>query len=157
MQIETERGDVGCEQSDLFSQLEERDIDHMPLWNKPKISVFVNSWRRSRTTLIDKIFKPIYNKVMPTTHLVKNQRRWFRTWAMQSYLSCAKRFQKCNAQNAFSTGIKASFTALVGISWERINPAEVSSDGNWIFSQSRTMSLRKSDLMAIVMRRLKNK
>ena len=40
---------------------------------------------------------------------------------------------------------------------ERINPAEVSSDGHWIFSQSRTMSLREGDLMAIVMGRLKNK
>ena len=39
-----------------------------------------NSWRRSRVTLIDKNFKPIYNKVMPTTHSVKNQRRWFGTW-----------------------------------------------------------------------------
>ena len=38
-----------------------------------------------------------------------------------------------------------------------INPAEVSSDGNWIFSQSRTTSLRRSDLMAIVMGRLMNK
>ena len=30
-------------------------------------------------------------------------------------MSYARQFQKCNAQNAF-TGIKASFTALVGIS-----------------------------------------
>ena len=35
----------------------------------------------------------------------------------------------------------------------RINPAEVSSDGHWIFSQSRTMSLRKGDLVAIVIDR----
>ena len=55
------------------------------------------------------------------------------------------------------TGSKASFTALVGISWERINPADVFTDGNWIFSQSRTMLLRRCDLMAIVMGRLKNK
>ena len=70
------------------TQLEEVDIDflcldcHMPLWNKPKILVFVSSWRRSRVTLIDKRFKPICNKVMLTTHLLKNQRRWFVTWAM---------------------------------------------------------------------------
>ena len=38
--------------------------------------------------------------------------------------------------------MKASFIALVEISWERINPAEISFDGHWIFSQSRTMSLR---------------
>ena len=67
------------------------------------------------------------------------------------------KFLKCNAKNAFFTGIKASFTALAGISWERMNPAEVSSNGHWIFSQSRTMSLRKADLMAIVMGKLKNK
>ena len=34
----------------------------MRLWNKQKILVFVSSWRRSRVTLTDKIFKPIYNK-----------------------------------------------------------------------------------------------
>ena len=34
----------------------------MQLWNKPKISVFANSWRRSRVTLIDKRFKTICNK-----------------------------------------------------------------------------------------------
>ena len=63
----------------------------------------------------------------------------------------------CNAKNAFITGIKASSTALAGISWERINPAEVFSDGHWTFCQSRTISLRKRDLMAIVMGRPKNK
>ena len=36
------------------------------------------------------------------------------------------------------------------------NPAYVSFDGHWIFSQSRTMSSRRCDLMAIVMGRLKN-
>ena len=35
---------------------------------------------------------------------------------VESYLSYARQFQKCNAQNAFFTGIKASFTALVSIS-----------------------------------------
>ena len=72
-------------------------------------------------------------------------------------LSYARQFLKCNAKNAFFIGIKASSTALAGISWDRIKPAEVSSDGHWIFSQSRTMSLRKGDPMATVMGRLKNK
>ena len=40
---------------------------------------------------------------------------------------------------------------------KRINPAEVSSDGHWIFSQSRSMPLRRGDHMAIVMGRLKNR
>ena len=55
---------------------------HMQLWNKLKILVFVSSSRRSRTIFIDRIFKPIYNKIMPATHLVKSPRRWLRTWAM---------------------------------------------------------------------------
>ena len=37
------------------------------------------------------------------------------------------------------------------------NPADISTDGNWILSESRTMSLRRCDTMAIVMGRLKNK
>ena len=72
--------------------------------------------------------------------------------AMKSHLSYARKFLKCNAQSALFTGIKASFTALVGIS-----PADVSTDGNWIFSQSRTMSSRMDDLMAIVMEKMKHK
>ena len=130
---------------------------HILLWNKLKTIVFVSSWRRSRTTLTDNLFNEIYNKTMPTTHSVKSPKRWWRTWAMWSYFSCARQFLKYNAKNAFFTGIKASFIALVGISWERINPADVSTDGKWIFSQSRTMSLRRGDLMAIVMGRQKNK
>ena len=35
--------------------------------NKQKTSVFANSWRRSRVTRIDKHFKPICNKITPTT------------------------------------------------------------------------------------------
>ena len=129
---------------------------HMQLWNMPKILVFVSSLRRSRVTLIDKIFKPIYSKVMLTTHLMKNQRRWFRTWAIWSYLSYARQFLKCNAQNAFFTGIKASSTALAGISWKNVRPAEAPFNGHWTFSQFKIM-FRKCDLMAIVMGRLKNK
>ena len=125
--------------------------------HKLKTLVFVSSWRRSRITLIDKIFTPIYNKIMPTTLSVKNQRRWLRAWTLLSYLSYARQFLKCNAKNDFFTGSKASFAALAGISWERINPVEVSFNGHGIFSQSRTMSLRKGDLMAIVMGKLKNK
>ena len=40
----------------------------MQLWNKPKILVVASSWRRSRVTFIDKIFEPIYNKILLTTH-----------------------------------------------------------------------------------------
>ena len=35
---------------------------HIPLWNKLITLVFVNLWRRSRTTLTDNLFNEIYNK-----------------------------------------------------------------------------------------------
>ena len=54
---------------------------HMQLWNKPKILVFSNSWRRSKVNLIDKIFKPVCNKVMLTTHLeIKEDDSWHGQW-----------------------------------------------------------------------------
>ena len=37
---------------------------------------------------------------------------------------CARQFQRSNAQNALRTSL------------ERINPADIFTDGNWIFSQS---------------------
>ena len=37
--------------------------------------MFVNSLRRSRTTLTDKIFNSIYDKTKPTTHLVRSPRK----------------------------------------------------------------------------------
>ena len=43
----------------------------MQLWNKQKTSVFANSWRRSRVILIDEHFKPICNKIKPTTHSLR--------------------------------------------------------------------------------------
>ena len=38
-----------------------------------------------------------------------------------------------------------------------INPADIFTDGNWVFSQFRTMSSRRCDLMAIVMVKLKHR
>ena len=73
---------VGSEQSfGVFTQRDEIDTDfrvsglpHAVV--KQAENSRVREWsRRSRATLIDKRFKPICNKVMPTTHLVKNQRR----------------------------------------------------------------------------------
>ena len=90
MQIPIERRDPLCAHSQSVhpqrvtrwtSTWEHLDC-HIQLRHKPKILVFVSSLRRSRTTLIDKIFKPNCSKIMPTTHLVKGPRRWLRTWAM---------------------------------------------------------------------------
>ena len=63
------------------TQLEEMDIDFtvsglphavVNQAENPRVRELV---KKIESHLIDKIFKPIYNKVMPTTHLVKNQRR----------------------------------------------------------------------------------
>ena len=39
----------------------------------------------------------------------------------------------------------------------KMNPADIFTDGNWILSQSRTMSSRRSDLMVIGMVKLKHR
>ena len=46
---------------------------------------------------------------------------------------------------------------FLDISWEKKNQADIFTGGNWIFSQSRTMSSRRSDLMAIVIVKLKHR
>ena len=65
MQIMIERGDplwldnqsVRPQRSTRWTSTSEFLDCHMQLWNKPKILVFVRSRRRSRITLIDKLFK----------------------------------------------------------------------------------------------------
>ena len=86
--LERERP-VWNEQSiDVFTWREEIDIDfkvsglpHAVCETSRKLS-FSPTREEDRDTLFDKRFKPICNTVMPTAHLVKNQRRWFVTWAM---------------------------------------------------------------------------
>ena len=71
---------------------------------------------------------------------------------VELYSSYAKQFQKCNAQNAFYIGIKASFTgsiALVDISWLKANPANIFINGDWMLFQSRTTSSRRGDLLVL--------
>ena len=82
----TERPVVSGQPTGSCTQLKEVDIDFrvsgLPHAVVKQVLVFVSSWRRSRVTLIDKIFNSIYDKTKPTTHLVKSQRRWLRTWAI---------------------------------------------------------------------------
>ena len=80
---------VGSEQSiGLFTQPEEIDIDFrvsgLPhaVVKQAETLAFANSWRRSRVILIDKHFKPIFNKITLAAHSVKNQKWWFVKWAM---------------------------------------------------------------------------
>ena len=72
---------------------------HILLWNKLITIVLVSSSRRSRTTLMDKIFKPNYNKPMSTTNLVRSPRKWWRTWVMHSCLNCPRQTRKRNAKS----------------------------------------------------------
>ena len=62
-----------------------------------------------------------------------------------------------NAQNAFFTGIKASFTAFVGISWGKANPADIFTNGDWMLSQSQTTSLKSPDLVVLGTVKLKHR
>ena len=61
----------------LFTQLEEIDIDFrvsgLPraVVNQAENSRVRELVKKIESHLIDKIFKPIYNQVMPTTHSVK--------------------------------------------------------------------------------------
>ena len=75
--VRTERP-VGCEESELFTQREDIDIDFRVSGLPHAVVKQAENFRVRelvRVILIDKLFKPICNKVMPTTHLVKNQRR----------------------------------------------------------------------------------
>ena len=65
----------------------------------------------------------------------------------RAILSYARQFLKCNAQNAFFAGVKASFTALVGISWEKVSPADIFANDDWMLSQSRTTLSERGDLV----------
>ena len=72
-------------------------------------------------------------------------------------LGYVRQIPKCNAENAFFTGIRASFIALAGISCKKVKSAEASFNGHWIFSQFKIMSLRRDDFMDIDMGRRENK
>ena len=74
--------------SGLFTQYEDIDIDFRVSGLPHAIVKQAENFRvrelvkKIESHLIVELFKPICNKVMLTTHLVKNQRRRFVTWAM---------------------------------------------------------------------------
>ena len=130
---------------------------HMQLWNKPKTSVFANSWRRSRVILIDKHLKPTCSKITSTTHSATIRKRSSVKWAMLTCSSYAKQFRKCNTQNAFFIGIKELSIAFVDISWLKANPAKIFTNGDWMLSQSRTASSRRSDVVVLGTAKLRHR
>ena len=157
---------VGSEQSiDLFTQHEEIDIDfrvsglsHAVVREAEHLRVQVlvkkiESHPHREALQADLQQSDAYNPFSKK----KSQWRWFVTWAMQSFLNCARQFLKCNAKNAFFVGIKALSTAPAVISWKRVHPADIFTNGDWMFFQSRTTSSRRSDLMALGMVKLKHR
>ena len=86
--------------------------------------VFASSWRRSRVILIEKHFKPTCRRITSATHSATIRIRWSVKWAMQSYSSWAKQYQKCNVLNVFSIGTKEQSTAPADSSWLKANPEE---------------------------------
>ena len=54
---------------------------HILLWSMRRVQAFENWFRKLRTTQTDMLFNKIYDKTKPTIFSVRNQSRWFRTWA----------------------------------------------------------------------------
>ena len=71
------RFSLDCENTNLFVERfeKDKDTDKDVDADRDRTGRPVGGHWLPPVTLIDKIFKPICNKVMPTTHLVKNQRR----------------------------------------------------------------------------------
>ena len=69
----------------------------------------------------------------------------------------AKQFRKCNAQNAFFIGIKELSVALADISWLKANLIKILACGDWMLSQSRTMSSEKGDRVVLGTAKLRHR
>ena len=121
---------------------------HILFWNKLITIVFVNSWRRSRTTLTDNLFNEIYNKksLQPVQCNVQ-----------ENDSGHGQRRPRRSAKNAYHIGVKASSIVPAGISWKKVQPSEASSNMHWTFSQFQTTWLRRDDLMATDVGKLHNK
>ena len=65
--------------------------------------------------------------------------------------------KKCNAQNAFIVRIKEKSIALVDISWQTANRAKIFTNGDLMFSQTRTTSSRRCDLVVLGTEKLRQR
>ena len=78
---------------------------HILLWSNWRVPAFENWFRKLRTIQIDMLFNKIYDKINHVTHLVWNQRKWFRMWATSNCVKCSTRNPKRSAQHAYRIGI----------------------------------------------------
>ena len=142
---------VSGQSIDLFTQLEEVDIDF-------RVSGLPHAvLKQAENFRVREVVKKIESrphrqdlrancsKITSTTHSVTIRKRWFVKWAMSSYSNYSRQFPKCNAQNAFFIWNKEWSIAPVDISWLKANPANTFTNGDWMFSQSRTTSSRRRD------------
>ena len=65
---------------------------------------FEHWFRKVRTIQIDMLLNMIYDKIKHITHLVQNQRKWFRKWATSNCVNCSRRNAKRSAQHAHHIG-----------------------------------------------------
>ena len=92
----------------------------MQLWKKQKISAFKSSSKRSRVCL----WRSTSSRFAAEWRLQPIRRRWSVNWAMRSYSSCAKQYQKFNVLIVFSIGIKEMSIVFADSSWLKANPEE---------------------------------
>ena len=146
---------VGSEQSlDLFTQRQEIDIDFRVSGLPHAVVKQAENFRVRE--LVKKIESHPHRRALQADLQQSNAYNPFsddskamirEVGNVELCSSYAKQFQKCNAQNAFTIGIKEWSIALVDISWQQVTPVDIFTHGDWMFSQSRTMSLRGSDFM----------
>ena len=98
--------------------------------------------------LIEKDFKPICIR-MSTNHSATIRRRWSANWAMWSYSSCAKQYQKYKVLTVFFIGIKELCRTLADNAWFAANPEESFMNEDRMHSPSRTTWSRKAPPMVL--------
>ena len=87
--------------------------------------MFVNSWRRSRVILIDEHFKPIFNRI---THAAQAMIR------EMSNVELVVRAMRNNSESAMLRMLSLLESRnCLGISWRKVNPAKVCTNGDWMF------------------------
>ena len=89
---------------------------HILQWNNHMAPTFKVWFRRSRTTLIDKHFKAIFNNVNNSIPSAKNQKTWFVKLGTSNCANYSMCNPKHSAKYACRTGTSALSTARAGTS-----------------------------------------
>ena len=93
--------------------------DHRILpWNNYTVPAFENWFRKSRTTLTDKLFNVISNKVNNSIPSAKSPKNWFMKLGTSNCVTYSMSNPKHSAKYAYHTWTLASSTARAGTSCE---------------------------------------